>query len=69
VNKRKSKGRRIEDKIPNSCPFGLEPCAVSLAPHYINFSKRSWVALQIGQISGGDSRAQRYPQTLHRQRG
>jgi len=32
-------------------------------------SKRSFLALQIGQISGGFSRAQRYPQTLHRQTG
>jgi len=28
-----------------------------------------FLALQIGQISGGFSRAQRYPQTLHRQTG
>src|SRR5208283_2074344 len=34
-----------------------------------NRSNRSFVALQIGQIPGGCSRAQRYPQTLHRQIG
>lgn len=34
-----------------------------------NFSKRSRFALQIGQTSGGCSRAQRYPQTLQRQMG
>ena len=34
-----------------------------------NFSNRSFLALQIGQTSGGCSRAQRYPQTLQRQMG
>jgi hypothetical protein len=32
-------------------------------------SKRSFFALQMGQTSGGFSRAQRYPQTLHRHTG
>jgi hypothetical protein len=32
-------------------------------------SKRSFFALQIGQISGGLSRAHKYPQTLQRQTG
>ncbi len=35
----------------------------------MNLSKRSFLALQIGHISGGPSRAQRYPQTLHLQTG
>ena len=35
----------------------------------MNRSNRSFVALQIGQIPGGCSRAQRYPQTLQRQTG
>lgn len=30
-----------------------------------NISNRSFFALQIGQTSGGASRAARYPQTLH----
>jgi len=34
-----------------------------------NLSNRSFVALHIGQIPGGWSRAQRYPQTLQRQTG
>lgn len=32
-------------------------------------SNRSFEALQIGHASGGCSRAQRYPHTLHRQTG
>lgn len=35
----------------------------------INRSNRSFVTLQIGQIPGGDGRAQRYPQTVQRQTG
>ena len=35
----------------------------------INRSNRSFPALQIGQISGACSRAQRYPQTEQRQTG
>ena len=36
---------------------------------YMNLSNRSYVALHIGQVSGGSSLAQRYPQTLHLQTG
>jgi hypothetical protein len=36
---------------------------------YQKCSKRSFLALQIGQTPGGFSRAQRYPQTLQRQTG
>jgi len=35
----------------------------------MNFSKRSFFALQMGQISGACSRAQRYPHTLQRHTG
>lgn len=38
-------------------------------PAHANRSNRSFVTLQIGQIPGGCSRAQRYPQTLQRQMG
>jgi len=34
--------------------------------HFIpNFSNRSFLALQIGQSSGGSSRAHKYPHTVH----
>ena len=36
---------------------------------YMNCSNLSFVTLQTGQVSGGLSLAQRYPQTLHRQTG
>jgi hypothetical protein len=40
-----------------------------LSKNYIKRSKRSLFTLQIGHISGGFSRAHRYPQTLHRHTG
>ena len=39
------------------------------APTYQKRSKRSCLALQIGQTPGGRSRAQRYPQTRQRHTG
>jgi hypothetical protein len=41
-----------------------------IPPHFqMNRSNRSFLTLQMGQISGGPSLAHRYPQTLHLQTG
>ena len=40
-----------------------------LSHYYMKSLKRSFSTLQMGQVSGGCSLAQRYPHTLHRQTG
>jgi hypothetical protein len=50
-------------------PFTSSSLIKALKKNYTNLSNRSFVALHIGHIPGGCSRAQRYPQTLQRQTG